>query len=185
MLYKVLKADGTGFHEDRGCFGNGGWSMPHDGIPGDWMPEIEIEFNNQDDPDSGYLLVNEEHLVEHLGPHIRIFEAEGRGENFDNAFHPGGMSYWSEARLMCELTPWNEEAAQHFAVDCAEHAQSEWASKAKNVYDAVYLAIRDVVKRAAKTDGEGAWGPAGLTAHAAEHAWQREQLVKYLRGETK
>ena len=103
--YKVLDKGG------KACNGGQGqWLLPHDGLPGEWMPTIE-------DPqpcERGYHLCRPQDLVLWLGP--AIYEAEGRGQMIEDK----DKVVFSEARLLRRLETWNDRTAKLFACDCAE-----------------------------------------------------------------
>lgn len=105
-LFKVLNTDGSAY-----LGGNGKWSLPQNGEPGEWMPPIEGELMPCE---NGYHLCREKDLVCWIGP--TIYAAEYRGERKDN----DDKIVVREARLLFRYDTWNERAAQLFACDCAE-----------------------------------------------------------------
>lgn len=107
MLFKMLNSDGTSFNG-----GTGKWSLPHEGLPGEWMPAIKGELIACS---NGYHLCRSQDLVSWLGP--VIYEAEVRGEILMAA----DKVVTREARLLRRLKGWNATTARLFACDCAEH----------------------------------------------------------------
>jgi len=105
--YKVLAKDGSAIH------GTGVWSLPQDGRPGAWMPEIE-----QLEPCvSGYHLVRRDGLVEWLGPVISEAEPYPEARWVEKDAH---VRVFSRARAVLLLDAWTERTARLFAADCAE-----------------------------------------------------------------
>src|SRR5574342_18448 len=105
-LYKVLDSDGSA------RMGVGKWHLPHGDKPGEWMPAIEGDLIPCE---RGYHACTAAQLIEWLGP--RIFELEYEGELVES----DNKAVMRRARLLRELTTWNETTARLFAADCAEH----------------------------------------------------------------
>jgi hypothetical protein len=104
--YKVL---GTGGVSCNG--GDAKWSIPHDGEPGDWMPEIIGELIPCK---NGYHLCRTKDLVVWLN--AEIYEAEFEGEIIEYR----DKVVVRKARLLRKLETWDEKTARLFAADCAE-----------------------------------------------------------------
>ena len=105
--YKVLGPGGVSCHG-----GNARWSLPHDGQPGDWMPEIKgklVACNN------GYHLCRREDLI--LWINEEIYEAEYEGEIVES----DEKVVVRKCRLLSRFTIWNKKTIRLFAADCAEH----------------------------------------------------------------
>jgi len=142
-LYKTLDAHGCSFHG-----GNLQWSLPTrnaDGTwtPGEWMPAIVGELVACE---NGYHLADDAQVLEWLTE--RLFVAEYRGERIDvdNKIIVRG------ARLVREITAWNERTQRLFAVWCAREAL-----RLVNKPDRRSVAACDVAERYANgeaTDGE-------------------------------
>src|SRR5271165_6484754 len=103
-LYKILKNDGSACHG-----GTGKWSLPKDGVPGEWMPEIS-------DVKRGYHVVKAHDIINWLDE--AIFEVEVKGLVYDDK---EGKGVCESARLLRQLPTWNERTMRLFAADCAEH----------------------------------------------------------------
>jgi hypothetical protein len=159
-LYKVLDTDGRAFHG-----GTGAWSLPHDGLPGEWMPPIaDIEPCKR-----GYHLCREGDLVRWIGP--AIYEAEVRGERIDAE----EKIVVSEARLLARCEAWNERTARLFAADCAERVLPIWEEKhptdmrPREAIEAARKYARGEIDSAAR-DAAGAAARAAAACDAARAA---------------
>ena len=193
-MYKVLGEDGRPYHG-----GSGVWSLPHDGIPGEWMPRIEMIVPCK----SGYHVCTKDQLVLWLGP--RIHEVETRGDVV--ALEDKCVAH--EARLLRRLDTWTERTARLFACACAERAltriaepdprsveavrvarlyadggasQKELAAAGVAAWDAARAAAWDAAWAAS---GDAAGAASGDAAWDAERIWQTARLMEYLRGETR
>jgi hypothetical protein len=200
-LYKVL-----GEHGESVNSGTAKWSLPHDGIPGDWMPKVKgtlVPCRN------GYHLCREQDLIKWLGP--TIYEAEYRGARKDDT----DKIVVRQARLIRKVETWNDRTARLFACDCAgwaltllDHPDARsieavrvarlfavgeatkeqldaawaaaraaaWAAARDTAWDAAWAAARAAAWAAA-------WAAARDAARAAARAWMTERLMQYLRGE--
>jgi len=160
-LFKVLDDDGTCFHG-----GHGQWSLPHDGEPGDWMPEINGEL---EPCKNGYHLCRESDLVRWLGP--AIYEAEYRGDRVD----ADDKIVVREARLIRRLDTWNDRTARLFACDCAEsvlHIYERSYPDDRRPRNAIEVARRYANREATDDELFAAWDAAGDAAWAAgDAAW--------------
>ena len=179
--YKILGNGGVACNG-----GSGQWSLPHDGLPGDWMPTIEGIVPCK----RGYHLCRAGDLVSWLNE--EIYEAEGRGEFIRD---DDNKDVFPEARLLRKIGTWNERTARLFAVDCAEHIL--------HLFEAKYpddkrprLAIEAARDFANGKISEAEWAAAGEAAgtaakaaaraaasEAAERTWQGERLMEYLEEE--
>lgn len=186
-LYKALNEDGTPCHG-----GIGAWNLPvkreGDWIPGKWMPPISGELAPCK---NGYHLCRVGDLKDWLGP--AIFEAECRGEQIN----ANDKVVVSEARLLRQLTNWNDRTARLFACDCAERVlhiaddercnniieitrryangmatDNELAAARDAVWDATWYATWAAVRSAAwYAANEAAWAAASYAAsYAANEA---------------
>ena len=160
-LYKILDAQG------RSCNGgNMSWSLPtqnEDGMwtPGDWMPAIGGELVACE---NGYHAAKDAHVLEWLN--ARLFVAEYRGELLD----ADDKIVVREARLVREITTWNERTARLFAVWCAREAL-----KLIDNPDPRSVAACDVTERFANGEATAdewaaAWDAARAAAWAAASA---------------
>ena len=195
QLYKVLNGDGA-------CHGgDGAWSLPHDGEPGDWMPAIVdklVPCRN------GYHLCREGDLAQWL--HRDIYTAGYRGEMVEC----NNKVVVREARLLAHMDTWNERTARLFACDCAEHVahmgdeavlqqtiavarryangeatNSElapaWAAAGDTAGVAAWARAGAAAGDTAwDTAWVAAWDTAGATAWVAEIEWQTARLMHYL-----
>ena len=92
--------------------GVGAWSLPVNGKPGDWMPQLTGKLV----PCSyGYHVLTFEQLVIWLGPTIWRIEISGR------PLLDGDTHIVARARLLSRIAQWTEKTARLFAADCAEH----------------------------------------------------------------
>jgi hypothetical protein len=105
--YKILGRGGVSCNG-----GNGQWSLPREGQPGEWMPFIADIIPCK----RGYHLCRKEDLMHWLN--AEIYEAEGRGDFIRDE---NNKDVFPEARLIIKLDTWNERSARLFAADCAEH----------------------------------------------------------------
>jgi len=165
-MYKVLGEDGRPYHG-----GSGVWSLPHDGIPGEWMPRIEMIVPCE----SGYHVCTKDQLVVWLGP--RIHEVETRGD----VLTLEDKCVAHEARLLRRLDTWTERTARLFACACAERALTRIAYPDPRSVEAVRVArlyadggasqkeLAAAGVAAGAAAGVAAWAAAGAAARAA--AW--------------
>lgn len=174
MYYKVLNEDGSA------CYGgHGQWSLPHDGKPGEWMPDIVGELVLCE---NGYHLCREGNLLDWLGP--AIYEAEAGGGIVDG----DNKIACTRARLLHRLK-WDERIARLFACDCAEQVLPLFEQKYPD--DARPRQCIETTRRFANgeaTDEElaaagAAAGAAAKAVWAAEREWQTKRLMQYLHGE--
>lgn len=187
-LFKVLNTNGSAHHG-----GNGKWSLPHDGQPGDWMPPILgplVACQN------GYHLCTIKQLLNWIGP--AIHEAEYRGERLD----ADDKTVVREPRLLKTLN-WNERVARLFTCDCAERVvhlttdpccaetivvarrYADGQATNEELATAAYAAAHTAATAAydaAHTAAHAAC-PAYAAAHTAEQQWQAQRLLQYLDGE--
>jgi hypothetical protein len=106
-FYKVLNEDGSCFHG-----GKGKWPLPNGEAPGAWMPRIDGTLVACY---CGYHVLTQEQLVFWLGPAIFDVQVE------DVEIRDKEKCVCRRARLLKQLTTWNERTARLFAADCAEH----------------------------------------------------------------
>lgn len=164
-LYKSLDKDG------KGPYSGMAWSLPRE-EPGDWMPpvegKLEVCLN-------GYHLCARDQLVEWID--ARVFEAEYRGERLDE----GDKIVVREARLLREITVWDERTQQLFACDRAEHALPYTEMKyPNNIWPRQAL---EVARRHANGEITEKELDAALDgARASERQWKTERLFEYLDG---
>jgi hypothetical protein len=165
-LYKALDANG------RSC--NGGssqWSLPtqnEDGTwtAGDWMPAVTGELVACK---NGYHLGDDVQVLEWLNE--RLFVAETRGERID----VDNKTVVREARLVREITTWNERTARLFAVWCAREALKLVANPDPRSIAACDVAERyangaatkDEIDAACDAACDAAWAAARAVARAA------------------
>ena len=183
-LYKILGADG------KPCNGGKGkWFLPHGKRAGKWMPPIK---GNLKPCQNGYHLCRRGKVV--LWLNARIFEAESKG---DRAVQYDDIVV-RQARLIRELTTWNERTARLFACDCAERALSRVDKPDERSIAAAAVARRfaaggadaDELYSARIAAGCSAWHSArdGARYSArcspwyAERKWQTRRLFEYLDG---
>ncbi len=131
MLYKVLGEHGRPYNG-----GQGTWFLPEGDRPGRWMPAITGAL---EPCRRGYHLCRATDLLEWLGP--RIYVAEARGDRVVDT----DKIVVRAARLVRQLTTWNDRTARLFAADCAEAVlpiyENTHPGDARPVHDAVYLRI--------------------------------------------
>lgn len=146
MVFKWLGENGEAHHG-----GAGQWGLPKHGAPGDWMPHVSgvlIPCKN------GYHLCRKQDLVLWCAP--RLFVAEYK---FKAVEHRDKLVV-RRARLLYEVTTWNERTARRFACDCAE--------RVLHIYEKQYptnLACRKVIEvarlysngSATKDEMDAAW----------------------------
>ena len=189
-LYKVLSEDGSAWYG-----GTGKWNLPHDGLPGEWMPPIEGALVACE---AGYHVCTLRQLLIWLGP--RIFEVETRGDLLPCT----DKIVAREARLSRE-TAWDARCASLFTCDCAEHVLPYWERlypTDKRPHGVIGVARRYARGEATRTElaaarmvaEEVAWEAwaAARTAWAAwevswaarraEREWQAQRLLYYLGG---
>jgi hypothetical protein len=162
-LFKVLNEDGSCFHG-----GQGKWSLPQDGHPGDWMPLIEGELVPCQ---HGYHLCRGDDLLEWLGP--VIYEAEYRGDRVD----ADDKIVVREARLLRRLETWTDRTARLFTCDCVE--------RVLYIYEGVFpgderprVAIETSRRYAEGEATEGELAAAWAAANgAARDAWAAEAAI--------
>ncbi len=105
-LWKFLNEDG------RPCYGGQGrWSLPKDGQPGEWMPAIQGELRPCK---RGYHACRDQDLPWWCGPALYRLEARGEVQTTKDKV------VCREARLLSRVETWNERTARLFACDCAE-----------------------------------------------------------------
>ncbi len=159
--YKVLGEQG------RACNGGKGlWLLPHDGQPGDWMPQISMIVPCE----SGYHLCRRNDLILWLGP--IIYEAEGRGEMLETE----DKVVFGEARLLRRLDTWNERSARLFACDVAEHVLRLFEALSptdQRSLEAIRIVRLFAEGRATKEEVDAAWDAAW---DAAVAAWAAEDV---------
>jgi hypothetical protein len=161
--YKVLGKGGVSCNG-----GDAKWSLPHDGVPGDWMPEIKGELFPCR---NGYHLCRPNDLLNWLNE--EIYEAEFDGEVIEE----DDKVVVRKCRLLKKLDNWNEKTARLFAADCAE--------KVLPIFEKIYptdnrprvaiQASRDfangkITAAARVAAGAAAWVAAGAAAGVAADA---------------
>ena len=161
--YKVLGENGECFHG-----GVGEWPLPRDKRPGKWMPEIagRIEACR-----NGYHLVTASQLIEWLGPTLWV--AEGKGDTDVQT----DKTAFRKARLISQVTKWNERTARIFACDCAErslHLFEKAYPNDKRPRTAIEVARRFVEGKATKEERAAARAAAWAAARAAAWAAARD-----------
>ena len=174
-LYKVLNSDGTSFWG-----GTGVWNLPHDNIPGVWMPPIKRPLALCK---RGYHVLRFEHLLDWLGP--SIFEVEVEGEMLWG-YNKGVCS---SARLLRRLDAWNDRNASLFTWDCADRVRHLMNEQSKQAID-IATAFEEDAASAKETAtawvaaSAAAWAAggaaAGAAAWAAERKWQTQRLKEIL-----
>ena len=173
--YKVLGENGKPHHG-----GMGQWYLPTGKHPGRWMPKIA----NIKPCQRGYHVVNSSQLVQWLGPCIFIVEVRGE------ATFQKDKSVHAQARLLRQLTTWNERTARLFAADCAEHVLPLFTKRYPNDNRPALAiqAARDFTEnRITANRLAAAWATAGAVSDAAgaaawnaEYEWQTQRLFHYL-----
>jgi hypothetical protein len=151
--YKVLGRGGVPCNG-----GSGQWSLPHDGNPGDWMPEID----DIKPCERGYHLCEREDILGWIN--AEIYEAEGRGKYIRDT----NKTVFSEARLIKKLNSWDEKTIRLFAADCSEHVLHFFEDRCPND-DRPRKAIQASRDFAKGTITDEAWAVAWSAARAA--AW--------------
>ena len=106
--FKIL-VDGKSCHG-----GDATWSLPHDGQPGDWMPEIDESDLSL--CECGYHICKENEILDWIKQDCQIFEAENAGASIEG----DNKTVCSQVRLTRPMA-WNDSIARLFAADCAEH----------------------------------------------------------------
>jgi hypothetical protein len=175
--YKVL---GKGGKSCNG--GNAEWSLPKDGKPGDWMPEITEELIPCE---NGYHLCREKDLIEWLNE--EIYEAEFEGEIIESE----NKVVVRKARLLRKLETWNEKTARLFVADCAERVLPFFGKRypddnrprlaiaaAREYANGKISAATMAATRAATSAAASA--ATSVAAWAAEIEWQTKRLLEYL-----
>jgi len=183
MNYKVLDFDGKPYHG-----GNGVWSLPNNGDPGEWMPVIhDIKPCWQ-----GYHVLKREGVVQWLGP--ELYEVEIR----EPVIWDVDKGVCAEARLLRKLETWNSYTARLFAMDCAEHVSHlsfypncRLATEVARKYEMLdkIIAEAEVTTKAATMIA--AWTakvaacsakptPRATADWAVERCWQTDRLFEYL-----
>ena len=160
MLYKVLGENGESFHG-----GSGVWSLPKNGHPGEWMPEIKgIKMCRR-----GYHACREGDLVLWLGP--AIYEAErDEAAEYEECDTQGASKIVSgRMRLLRRLDTWNERTQRLYACDCADAAMAATGTTDPRSVEAVSVARRFAVGEATAGELERAAWAARAAAWAA--AW--------------
>ena len=154
--YKVLAEDGTPCNG-----GTGKWNLPHDGQPGEWMPEIAGLVPCK----RGYHVCTAEQLVRWFGP--TIYEVECGGEHVEQA----DKHVFGRARLIRKLDAWTERTARMFACDCAERVlpiyERDYPGDARP-RTAIEVARRYADGNATQEELDAAEAAAGAVARAAE-----------------
>lgn len=105
--YKFLSADGVSAH--AGCK----WSLPANGSPGEWMPEITEPLVMCQ---TGYHAVDRDNVLEWLNDSLCVVELAGV------VIHDQNKYAASKARLLRREERWNARTARLFAADCAAFA---------------------------------------------------------------
>jgi hypothetical protein len=114
----------------------------------------------------GYHLVTADQLVNWLGPTIWV--AEGRG---DTDVQPDKTAF-RQARLLSQVTEWNERTARIFACDCAErilHLYEPVYPNDKRPRTAIEVARRFAEGKASEEEMVAVW--AAARAAAKDAAW--------------
>jgi hypothetical protein len=171
--YKILNEDGTPAHG-----GTGKWSLPQNGQPGEWMPEL----TNLEPCERGYHVCTIDQLLYWLGPAIYIVECAGEHIAADDKHVLG------RARLLSRVQAWNEQSARHFACDCAERVlhlyerqypeddRPATAIRTARAY-AAGKATRAALAAAWAAARDAAWAAAGAAAGAA--AWDAARAAAW------
>ena len=176
--YKYLNADGTASNG-----GSGKWYLPHGSRPGKWMPPIlDIKPCER-----GYHLCRPQDLLKWHG--VTLWKAEYRGVYL---VHDDSKIVAEQARLISQVTIWNERTQRLFACDCAEHVAPLYVAKLGKwkPMDTIEVARRYANGQA--TDKElaaardaawaAAWDAARDAAWDAEIVWQQKRLMDYIEG---
>lgn len=169
-MYKVLNADGSPAHG-----GSGIWSLPNDGQPGEWMPDIKgVEMCKR-----GYHACRESDLIFWLGPDIYEAERDEAAEYVECDTPEESKVVCGRMRLIRRLDTWNERTARLFACDCAEgvlHICGDDKRPAEAIRVARLFANGKATAEelaAARTSASAAaWAAAGAAAREAAAAWE-------------
>jgi hypothetical protein len=172
--YKVLGLDGVPYHG-----GTGVWKRPRGKRPGAWMPRINDPVLCQ----RGYHLCRRGDLVRWLGP--TIYEAEVAPDAIILAAYDKVVTS-GPARLVRQMTRWNDRTARLFAADCAERALPIFEraypgdDRPRKAIAAARAFARGEIDSAALSAARRA---AEGAAWRAARAWQTDRLFAYLAGE--
>ena len=196
-LYKWLDAEGVSCHG-----GYGKWDLPN-GKPGKWR-----RVHGQLVPcKNGIHLCRAQDLLGWCAPRLFVAEHGGALVIAENKV------VVRKARLLREVTTWNDRIARLFACDCAERALKAAKVADERSYntiavarrfangnataaelDAAHAAAQDAARTAAHAAAHAAvwaaqavaWDAAHAAAHAAwntEREWRTQRLLAYLNGE--
>ncbi len=164
ILYKILDTKG------RPCNGGTGkWFLPKGKKPAKWMPFIKDIVPCQ----SGYHLCRQKDLLGWLNTTIWI--AEDRGKRIIT----GDKVVVQQARLIKQLTTWNDYSARLFACDCARRVLSLFEKKHpkdNRPRQAIETAERFARGDATKKELAAAAWAAGAAARAA--AWAARDAAR-------
>ncbi len=179
--FKVLNADGSAI------YGRGSWPLPDGDRPGEWLESVgDVRLCS-----NGLHFCTADHLMDWLGPRIFVIETSGPVSTGNN------KSACSRARLLCELTTWNERTARLLAADYAERVLSlferryEGDDRPRNAIRVARAfangdATQEELAAARDAAGAAARDAAGAAARAAardaERKWQTDRLFEYLEG---
>jgi hypothetical protein len=103
--YKFLTADGSA------TYGTGKWNLPHDGQPGEWMPDIVGDIVPCE---NGYHACRPQDVA--LWCNATMYELEYQGDIIEADDKVVGR----RARLLRKIEAWDERTVRLFAADCAE-----------------------------------------------------------------
>jgi hypothetical protein len=188
--YKFLTANHTGEYS------NFDYSpyLPHDGQPGDWLPEIPGELKMCE---RGYHATDAGHLANWIN--AELYEVE-LGRTITGEGKIAGASM----RFLRRIDTWNARTARLFAVWCARQALklvdnpdphsiaacdtaeryangTATADELSAARDAAWAAARDAARVAAWDAARAAaWDAARAAAWAAARAAQSEKLIEML-----
>ena len=124
QFFKFLDADGVSEHGDGGT-----WPLPHDGVPGEWMPRATMEiipvppeildyyspWDRKPVWYRGWSLFTGRLVARNPGTWAYLAEWRGRVEEEERQI------VVEEARLLRRLDAWDDRARWRFAADCVEH----------------------------------------------------------------
>jgi hypothetical protein len=163
----------------NGCSCHGGsatWSLPHDDLPSDWMPEIaqsDLEMC-----ECGYHVVEIKDLLGWLKEDCQIFEVEIGVSHIDG----DDKICCGKVRLLRQMA-WSDSIARLFAADCAEHVLHLYEEKypdEKRPRRAIEMARKFARGEASNDELAAAWDAARAAAWAAAQKWQAKRLLHYI-----
>jgi hypothetical protein len=158
VLLKVLSAKGNPHHG-----GHGSWPLPKNGKPGKWL-KVEGELVPCQ---NGLHLCTPEQLLSWLGPTLWIAEAGKEREVQTDKI------VVRRARLLRQVTTWDEKSARLFAADCAEWALKQERKAGREPDKRSWNCVRIVRDYARGKAGEEERSAAGSAARSAAESAAR------------